>query len=687
MSVKIKSLLISIISFFLVIVLTFTVFGVIIINYINKIENQQLNDNFEVVQALLNREESAMNKTVLDWAHWNDSYNFLLGENKKSFIETNLQEATLRQLNLNFMFFTDTEGNMVCSTTNGLEDETKNLLEKKVLNKERIVNPVVNFKNNKEVASGILSVYGKLFIITASPITTTDEKSKSNGRLVIGRAIDNSLIDYIDSIIKGKFEFKEIINSNEAGNYAIKKNSDYIVLHKPIKDIFGELSIGSSISMKRDYYNIGKFYVKLMLLIFCITLILIFITHVIIFNKYILKRLKTLNEFIDNVALTRDMKARIDIHGHDEIRNIGDATNKMLSELEAAYKNIFTLSYSDKLTGLKNRVFMENKFEELDKQGNVNYSIVMGDVNGLKLVNDTFGHKEGDRLICKVGSILKNICSKDDLIARWGGDEFTILIVDKEYSYSLNLMKNIKDECEKVSDFGFKISIALGSAEKSDGIDSEEVMNLAEERMYRSKLTEAKSSRNGTIMSLERTLYEKHSETEEHTQRIKELSAKLGKKINLPQDKLNELELLSLLHDIGKIGIPEHILMKPGKLTNDEWEIMKRHAEIGYRIAKATPELSHVANEILSHHEKVDGTGYPQGLKGEEIPVLSRIINIVDSFDVMTHKRAYKEASSINYAIEELKRCSGTQFDSLMVDEFIKLLEEDGINQVAKTSE
>lgn len=687
MSVKIKTLLISIINFLLIIVLTFTVFSIIVFNYINKIETQHLNNDFEVVQALLNREEIAMNKTVLDWAHWDDSYNFLSGENKQIFIETNLQDATLKQLNLNFMFFTDIQGNMVYSITNGLESETKDLLAKKLFNKERNLNPVINFKNNTEAHSGILSVYGKLFIITASPITTTDEKSKSNGRLIIGRAVDDSLIDYINSIIKAKFEFKEIINSNEASNDTIKKNNDYVILYKPMKDIYEDISIGSSISMKRDYYNPDKFYLGVMILILFITLILIFFTHIIIFNKYILKRLKTLNEFIDNVAITKNMKARIDICGNDEIKNIGNATNRMLSELESAYKDIFILSYSDKLTGLKNRVFMEKKFEELDKQGNINYSIIMGDVNGLKLVNATFGHKEGDRLLCKVGNILRSICSKDDVIARWGGDEFTILIMDKEYPYLLNLMKDIKNECEKVTDFSFKISIALGSAKKDDGINSEEVMNLSEERMYRSKLTEVKSSRNGTIMSLERTLYEKHSETEEHTQRIKELSGKLGKKINLSQDKLNELELLSLLHDIGKIGIPEHILMKPGKLTDEEWEIMKSHTEIGYRIAKATPELSHVANEILCHHEKVDGTGYPQGLKGEEIPVLSRIISIVDSFDVMTHKRVYKDASSINYAIEELKRCSGTQFDPLMVDKFIKLLEEDSINLVAKTTQ
>jgi len=282
-------------------------------------------------------------------------------------------------------------------------------------------------------------------------------------------------------------------------------------------------------------------------------------------------------------------------------------------------------------------------------------------------------------LIQKIGQILHNVCGETEIVARWGGDEFIILSVNQEKDYLITLRETIKEECEKVVDFGFKVSIALGIADKREQADIETVMNLAEERMYRSKLTEVKSSRNATIASLLQTLYEKNSETEEHTQRLKFLALKLGKRLKLSQDELNKLELLSLLHDIGKTGIPEHILLKQGKLTNEEWTIIQRHAEIGFRIAKATHGLEHVAKEILCHHERFDGTGYPQALKGEEIPALSRIIAILDSFDVMTHERSYKAAFSVDYAIEELKRCSGTQFDPMLVTEFLGFLQDESI--------
>jgi diguanylate cyclase (GGDEF)-like protein len=304
----------------------------------------------------------------------------------------------------------------------------------------------------------------------------------------------------------------------------------------------------------------------------------------------------------------------------------------------------------------------------------------MGDLNGLKLTNDALGHAEGDKLLCLVAKILNENCETDDVISRWGGDEFVILTKNKTRAYVNDLIDKIKEKCEIETEFHFKISIAWGYAGSyEDNLGTESVMSLAEKRMYRNKLMQEKSARSAAINSLLRTLHEKDSETEEHTIRIKNLSVKLGKRIGLPKEKLDELELLSSLHDIGKIGIPEHILMKPAKLTDEEWAIMKTHSDIGYRIATSTPELAHIANNILAHHERYDGTGYPNKLKGEEIPLLSRIINIVDYFDVMSHKRIYKESFDKEYIIEELKRCSGTQFDPFLVKEFIDLLGEENI--------
>jgi HD-GYP domain-containing protein (c-di-GMP phosphodiesterase class II) len=218
------------------------------------------------------------------------------------------------------------------------------------------------------------------------------------------------------------------------------------------------------------------------------------------------------------------------------------------------------------------------------------------------------------------------------------------------------------------------LSIALGTATKEQSQqDIERVLKEAEDRMYRHKLLESRSIRSSIISSLEKTLFEKSFETEEHAHRLLNASMKIGREMGLTDSELDDLGLLAVLHDLGKIAISDKILIKPGRLTPEEWHEMKKHPETGYRIAESSPELSHVSEYVLSHHERWDGTGYPQGLKGSEIPKLSRIISIVDAFDAMTHPRPYKKAVSVSESLAEIERCSGTQFDPEIVDIFINL--------------
>ncbi len=359
------------------------------------------------------------------------------------------------------------------------------------------------------------------------------------------------------------------------------------------------------------------------------------------------------------------------------LRAIGTLSD-IQSQKKVEEENLY-LSETDVVTTLKNRASVEKVLNNIQSKSGQSW-IIMGDVNGLKIINDSFGHQEGDRLLWAVGAILKKCCAPDDVAARWGGDEFIIVVRDKGFLYIDDLLRSIKKECEEISGFPIKVSIALGCAERTKrNNDLNGVLKLAEERMYRHKLLESRSARSAIIASLEQSLHEKHIETEAHTKRIKKLCMEIGTSINLSQDELDELALLGVLHDIGKIAIPEAVLMKPGALTPAEWEIMKTHSEIGYRIVAATPELAHIADEILFHHERYDGSGYPQGLKGHDIPKLSRLLTIVDSFDVMTHDRHYKKAMGIDEAVRELKECSGKQFDPEMVKAFVRLIKNNKI--------
>lgn len=355
-----------------------------------------------------------------------------------------------------------------------------------------------------------------------------------------------------------------------------------------------------------------------------------------------------------------------------------EGTIEDITERKRAVDQIRYLSFHDKLTDLYNRVYFEEELNRLDTERQLPISIIMGDVNGLKLVNDAFGHAAGDKLLMRVAQILRDCCRREDVIARLGGDEFAIFLPRTGFKVTSVIIDRIKFACLNASKDPVHLSIALGAVTKeSPSQNIQEVLREAEERMYRSKLLESKSLRASIISSLKRTLFEKSHETEEHTNRLQRVALKIGHALGLSEGELNDLSLLSTLHDIGKIAIPEGIIVKPGQLSPEEWDLIWKHPEIGYRIAAATPELVPIAEAILAHHEWWDGTGYPRGLKGEEIPLLSRIISIVDAFDVMTFGRPYKERVTQEQALMELQKQAGVQFDSKLTEIFVKMESED----------
>ncbi len=339
------------------------------------------------------------------------------------------------------------------------------------------------------------------------------------------------------------------------------------------------------------------------------------------------------------------------------------------------------LATYDTLTTTYNRNSFEQDINQIDQAGSRPVGVMICDLDGLKLINDTFGHREGDNLLQAAAGLLQRTFSQIGKVYRIGGDEFAVICLNSSAEQLKQAAKVLKQSIDSFNEKGQKVQLSLSSSfaiRDSVAISLLDVVKEADNNMYRHKLHHNLSNRNAIVQTLRKALEARDYITDGHGDRLQQLLMLFANKVSIPERRMDDLRLLAQFHDLGKVGIPDNILFKPGKLTPEEYEYMKRHSEIGYRIALASSELSPIADWILKHHERWDGSGYPLGLVREQIPLECRMLAIVDAFDAMINDRPYRKAMTYQEAIQEIQRCSGTQFDPDLVDIVVRtnILEE-----------
>jgi diguanylate cyclase (GGDEF)-like protein/PAS domain S-box-containing protein len=344
-----------------------------------------------------------------------------------------------------------------------------------------------------------------------------------------------------------------------------------------------------------------------------------------------------------------------------------------VTEKNADRKRIQYLDFHDPLTGLFNRRFMREELERLDDAENYPISILVGDIDNLKLVNDTFGYIEGDNALIRMAECIKLKMRNNDMLVRSDGDTFAVIMPNTDLKETERIVKSIENECNSMLLKKGQLSITFGWDSRMSSAEKIEKFYMnAENHMYKRKINGLPSVRGKSLQTSMNVLFVKSPREKMHSERVSQYCVEIAKALEMDVRDIEDLKTISMLHDVGKIIVSENVLEKSGKLTKNEWIEMQRHPMIGYRIARDSLENPNLALAILNHHERWDGKGYPQGLKGDRINFNARIIAVADSYDAMISERPYKKVLTEEEAAHEIIINSGKQFDPEIARLFVE---------------
>jgi diguanylate cyclase (GGDEF)-like protein len=672
-----------------------------------QLEQKAVRENVNRARLIWNKEQETLKSIVGDWAPWDDLYSFARNPQDQKFVKDNLPDSAMANLRIDAVAVTDPFGKIMFAKAIDMGQKQEMPLSAdfhRHIHQDQLF--FAEAQGDKS-ANGVLWMDNMPVLFSAQRILKSDKTGVSPGILVFLRKVDSELLSEITDIVQAPVR----IESNETYRILVNEKEDGDVRHQtdthiksylPMQDLYDNIPFVLTVETPRSLSLEAQRHLKYFIAALTAMMGLIFLLSIVDLNRMVVRRLQTMDAFLKQLNTVDGASKQLMIEGNDELTQVTVSMNQMLERIAGSHREIGQLnaalqaelierklaqqillysSQHDALTGLFNRTYLDEALQKILQQGAIGVGVICCDLDGLKLINDTLGHPAGDRLLQRTADILKAAAPPQALIVRTGGDEFVVVLTEITETDLESIGHKIRDAC-RISDLmelPLRLSMGWRYRERCDpGSDDLDVMlKDADDEMYRQKLSSSQSARSGVVHTIMKMLEVRDFETEEHSQRLARMAVGLSIRVGLPGHRQNDLRLLAQFHDIGKIGIPDKILLKPGMLTSEERKEIERHSEIGHRIATVIPELQPVAEFILKHHERWDGKGYPLGLKGELIPIENRILAIVDAYDAMTSDRPYRKAMTAVEAFAELRKCQGSQFDPILVELFLMMSTEE----------
>ncbi|HWR42574.1 diguanylate cyclase [Sporomusa sp.] len=688
MPLREKSIIIIGLTLFLLLFSIFLTADTILVNGYQQLEKSDTERNVKRAIKGVENEVASLESIVRDWAQWDDSYHFI-ESGSQEFIDANFVDLTFISQRINVIMYTDLDGRIVYARAFDWDKREDAPLTDEVAAKLAAVKPKPNSTPFSGINKGVLNLREGQMLIAAGAISDSTGSAPSRGVLLIGRYVTYVEKEKISECVQLPIDFgswdgdlpADFVAAQDYLSYRdevyvnpVDKN--YMAGYAVLPDIFGQPALLMRVLVAREISHQGQQTLNYFIAMLLVAGLIFGIVMLTLIERKVLSRLTQLNGIVEKITRSKDLSIRLPVAGRDELTELATNINNMLGSLEKAQTRLRYVGRHDTLTGLYNRAFFEECIAKT-KESVDSVQVLVADVDGLKLINDTLGHTSGDALLRKAAEVLQQTCPHDAIIARFGGDEFAIILKNYPAKDVAQLCKEIKEAVASANHEtpGLTLSMSIGYATGThQSSDAGELLKEADNYMYRDKLFHNRSTRSAIVQTLKKALEVRDFITDGHADRMQDLVRLLGTEIGFSENRLSELQLFAQFHDIGKVGIPDGILFKPGRLTAEETAIMRSHSEIGYRIARAAPDLVFIADWVLKHHEWWNGGGYPLGLKAEDIPIECRILALADAYDAMTNQRPYRTPLTQADAIEEIRRNAGVQFDPELTEVFITIL-------------